>query len=69
MGKHDEKEEDKDQILNLHHSFLPALRAGLHQQIDGIECLLEVKESDQLEVLACDGLVEQNGGDTPDKAD
>ena len=42
MGKHDEKEEDKDQILNLHHSFLPALCAGLDQQIDGIECLLEV---------------------------
>ena len=37
--------------------------------IDGKQSLPEVEQPDQLEVLACDGLVEQNGGDTPDKAD
>ena len=69
MRQHDEEEEDEDELLDLADTLLATCRALVDEIIDGKQSLVEMGESDQLEVLAGDRLVREDERDAAHQAD
>ena len=57
MAESHEEEKDEDQLLDLRKSFLSCSSKSIYKEVDWIERVVEMEQSEQFEVLGDDGFV------------